>query len=141
MFPSICQGANVNRRSAAMVAGIMWTLVGVSLLYRGLTMIGEVAYMAPALAIGYLKGRFVLKKSALRIVNRLKKLDEPVRWIDLYGKANWIVLLIMAGLGMFFRFATGIVPVEVRGFICIAVGTALLQGSTIYYRESHALRS
>ena len=130
----------MKRKNAALISGVIWMLIGARLLYTGLHRVEEVALIALGLLIGYLKGRFALRKGALRVLNRLRSKEEPMRWTEMYSKGYWGLLIGMGCLGMTLRFVPGI-PMEIRGVINIAIGAALLQGSITYFREAHALGS
>ena len=130
----------MKRKNAILISGAIWMLIGVRLLYTGLHRVEDVTLIGLGLLIGYAKGKFALKKGARRVIDRLHTQEEPVRWLSMYSKGYWGLLIGMALLGMSLRFIPGI-PLEVRGVISIAIGAALLQGSTIYFREAHALGS
>ncbi|MBP9840974.1 MAG: hypothetical protein KBC64_00945 [Simkaniaceae bacterium] len=130
----------MKRKNAALISGAIWMIVGIRLLYVGLHRVEEVALIGLGLLIGYLKGHFALRKGARRVMARLRAQEEPLRWMQMYSKGYWALLFGMGCLGMLLRFIPGI-PLEVRGVVSIAIGAALLQGSTIYFREAHALGS
>ncbi len=130
----------MKRKNAAILSGAIWMLVGIRLLYTGLNRVEDVLLVSLGLLIGYVKGRFALRKGALRVINRFRTKEEPIRWMDMYSKGYWALLLGMSCLGMAMRFIPGI-SLEIRGVISIAIGAALLQGSTTYFREAHALGS
>lgn len=89
-----------------------------------------------ALLVGYLKGKAVFKKSVNRSVNRILALPNPSSLSKLYTPAYYVLLAIMVSLGAVLRY----VPVDVRGAVDVAVGTALINGSILYYRQAWAAR-
>ncbi|SCA63802.1 hypothetical protein SCG7109_BE_00050 [Chlamydiales bacterium SCGC AG-110-M15] len=92
-----------------------------------------------ALIIGFAKGRFVLSKSVTRQVNRISSLNEPVHIGQIYNKAYYLLFALMIGLGFMMRVMN--VPVDLRAFVDIAIGTALLQGAFAYLRSRSAFTS
>ena len=131
---------DVKRKTVALISGALWMVIGVRLLYIGLHRVEEVAFIGLGLLVGYLKGRFVLRKGARRVMNRLRTQEEPIDLRTMYHPGYWVLLLGMGCLGMLLKFVPGI-PLEIRGVISVAVGAALLQGSTTYFREANALGS
>jgi hypothetical protein len=59
-------------------------------------------------------------------------LQAPIRFVDAYPKSYWLLLASMMALGFLLR----LVPVEVRGFIDVVVGSALLNGALLYFRAA-----
>jgi hypothetical protein len=116
--------------------------VGCLLLYKGLQLLSEGVEVANsnqltwlvgiALLVGFIKGRFVLSRTVRRISLRLAALPEPIRFVDAYPKSYWLLLASMMALGFLLR----LVPLEVRGFIDVAVGSALLNGAMLYFRSA-----
>lgn len=144
------------------VAGAVWFTVGCSLLSLGLTLLTEgtqvihhhtksypwlegltpyfgnleyaaVALMALGLFIGYFKGRYVLAKTAAKGVTHIRSLPQPAPFYKIYSVKSFILIGLMMGLGMGIR-SFG-VPSDIRGFIDVAVGAALIHGGMGYFRE------
>jgi hypothetical protein len=144
------------------LAGIVWLIVGASLLTLGLRLITETAIihqyvaghpsllsvLAPisggyeqagmvlialALALGYFKSRFVLIKTVRRAVARIRSFAEPVPIYKLYSPVFYLLIAFMMGLGMLMR-ASGI-PADIRGVVDVAVGSALINGGVQYFRQ------
>ena len=116
--------------------------MGCILLYKGLLLLSEGVdadsynraswLVAIGLFFGFLKGRFVLRKTVQRISLRIAGLQAPIRFIDAYPKSYWLLLASMMALGFLLR----LVPGEVRGFIDVVVGSALLNGALLYFRAA-----
>ncbi|PJD98256.1 MAG: hypothetical protein CK425_00830 [Parachlamydia sp.] len=87
-----------------------------------------------SLIVGFFKGRFVLRKTVVRSVARIRSFPDPTMIYHLYSKGNIVLILAMMGLGMLMRFLG--VASDVRAFIDIAVGMALIQGGVLYLRSS-----
>jgi hypothetical protein len=146
----------VNHRYMGCIAGIVWLVVGSLLLRKGIFLISTaamegadpsspyplfhglmvlvgdsakvvLALLSVAILIGYAKGRLILMRAGERIISRIASLRAPISIFRLYGRRDCLMMLSMMGLGMVMRFLE--VPIEIRGFILVAVGTALIQGS------------
>lgn len=147
----------MKHRTWIALSGFTWFLVGIFLLYKGLRLIAEAAFlsgslchkmsplvgsaqqaasllMASGLIIGFFKGRFVLSKTVKRVVLRIVSLPLPIRLKDAYSPSYWILIGSMMALGMFFRFLP--LPIDVRGTIDLAIGSALVNGAMLYFRAA-----
>ncbi len=132
----------MQQRTWIYLSGILWMLIGVWLLYKGLRILSlpfirESAtwWIAAGLLVGFLKGRFVLSKTVRRISGRIAALPLPIRFASVYPKSYWILLGSMMLLGMLFRF----LPLEWRGVADVAVGSALMNGALLYFRAARLL--
>lgn len=99
-----------------LVSAVLWLCAGLSLLYKGFHLIDGGLWIGLAIAVGLAKGHFVLSKT----VKRMREERPGLRSVLLIG--------LMVGMGMSLRF----VPNQVRGFIDVAVGHALLYGAGLY---------
>lgn len=92
-----------------------------------------VAILTGALIIGHLKGRFVLSKSVLRQIQRIRSLPNPSSLRYLYSKGYYFLIgsMILLGIGM--RFLP-ITP-GTRGAVDVAIGSALINGALLYFRS------
>lgn len=144
------------------ISGIVWMAIGVFLLNLGLKLITQgaetesfsldkyspffvwlsalfsgvenaiIVLIVLAMIVGFFKGRFVLRKVAMRTYNRVQALENPTSIANLYTKANYIIILGMMMLGMCMRYFN--IPNDIRGPIDIAVGIALMQGAVSYFQ-------
>jgi len=137
------------------LSGWIWFFVGAMLLYKGLHFISEATLqtdslsfrfrdvfgstqqaatilIATALLVGFLKGRFVFSKTVQRMTARILSLPSPIQWSKVYAPSYWIIIGSMMGIGMLFRFLP--IPIDLRGWIDTAVGSALLNGAMLYFR-------
>lgn len=93
---------------------------------------------AIALYVGFLKGKFVLRKTAAKGIARIQSLPNPAPLYAVYG---WKYLMLLAGmilLGVSFsRFGLN---TDIRGAIDLAVGSALISGALCYLRSGWELR-
>jgi hypothetical protein len=137
------------------LSGFLWFFIGTSLLYKGLQLITQAAFspdslcskwqlfgspqqtatcfIAVGLLVGFIKGRFVLAKTVRRVVSRISTLPLPIRLQDAYSRSYWILIASMVALGMSFRFLP--IPIDIRGTIDIAIGSALINGAMLYFRS------
>lgn len=122
----------MNKTRLIFISGMIWTIVGCSLSILGtifLSRAGALPLILLALPIGYAKGRFIMKKSAMRQLSRLSTLKEA-SLKDLFSRGYVLLLAIMMCLGFLLRFC----PLMLRGTIDIAVGFALIIGSLNFYK-------
>jgi len=154
----------LSHQTLIIIAGMIWLGIGVFLLSIGLKLIvgnaqlidsGGAASLpllrlispffggaesagtlliALSLLIGYFKGRFVLIKSANRAVKRICSFPAPVSLHRIYSLQFLLLIGIMMTLGMLIRVFN--VPQDIRGVIDVIVGSALINGSLIYFRLS-----
>jgi hypothetical protein len=140
-------------------SGIVWLLMGLFLLRRGILFLmsglhdpnvsllpfltswlgvaesGVALLVIIGLAIGYIKGKTVLKKSAYRVMNRLRTMPEPLPLHQLYHWSFYLLIGGMIGLGIMMNVLG--MPVDLRGTILIAIGAALLNGSVFYFKGAY----
>ncbi len=139
------------------ISGFIWLAAGFSLLFKGLRFISDATrssdtlcfrfqelfgssqqagtvLIAAALLIGFLKGRFVLAKTVRRVALRILAQPLPIRLGSVYAPSYWIVIASMIGLGVAIRFLP--IPIDVRGFIDVAIGSALINGAMLYFRAA-----
>lgn len=93
-----------------------------------------VILIAVGMLIGYSKGRYVLGKSAIKGVQRIRSFSNPTELKNIYSFKYYLLLLIMVGLGISMKYLG--IPTDIRGVIDIAIGSALINGSMIYFRLS-----
>ena len=130
------------------IAASIWTLVGAGLLTMGgvfwfhFPYLGDldaehIAIGSAALSIGLLKGKFVLDKTASRVIENTINLQEanPFKSIyQMFGGKTIALIASMMGIGVILRAAG--VSFEIRGLIYLAVGTGLLWSCRQYWIKS-----
>ena len=92
------------------------------------------------MTIGLLKGKFVLDKTANRVIENTVTLQEPNPFKSIYqmfGGKTIALIAAMMGIGVVLRAAG--VSFEIRGLIYLAVGTALLWSCRQYWTSSFQL--
>ena len=100
--------------------------------YAGSPDAAALIWTAFALMIGYLKGRKVFAKSVKRSVNRILSLPNPSSLSKMYTLSYYLLLGAMVLLGVLVRFA----PLDIRGGVDVAVGSALINGAMLYFRQA-----
>ena len=132
----------MTHRTWIYISGLIWAVVGFALLYKGLGILSRAVspetaswWIAAGLLVGFIKGRFVFAKTVQRMSSRIASLPLPIRIRDVYSKGYWILLGSMMLLGFALRF----VPLEWRGFIDVAVGSALINGALLYFKTARSL--
>lgn len=122
------------------LSGFVWFVAGVLLLYKGIHFIASAQIaeqtatwlMMAALVVGFLKGRFVLSKTVKRVVTRIQSLPLPIRFWNAYAPSYWILIGSMVLLGMSFKWLP--LPLQYRGMVDVAIGSALVNGAMLYFR-------
>ena len=143
------------------ISGLVWLAVGIYLMQLGIGFLLEgyttalakgsgtplINWLAPymggveltalflivvALYIGYIKGRYVLGKAAQRGVARIQALPKPIALSKIYAPRYYLLLGLMILIGMSMKWLG--VPKDWRGFVDVAIGAALINGSIIYFR-------
>lgn len=146
------------------LSGVIWLAIGCMLLSLGLNFIvgsilkenlvtlnrpiidffasftggpdqGALLLIAIALLIGFAKGKFIFTKTVNRTVTRIRSLPNPAPLTQIYAKGYYILLGVMFFLGYVVRF----LPLDVRGGVDVIIGSALLNGSMLYFRQAYAL--
>lgn len=141
------------------LSGLIWFAIGVYLLQLGLHFLLESTYavsyenyplinflktysgtvesavlvlVACGLLIGYMKGKYVLGKSAQKGVERIRSFPNPTSLKNIYSLKYYILLALMIGLGMSVKYL-GFAK-DVRGLVDVAIGSALVNGAMCYFR-------
>jgi len=142
--------------------GLIWFIIGFYLLSKGINLVvysiqashspflsffsqfsrrqeeSILMLVSLALLLGYIKGRFVLMKSVKRVVSRILSLTPPIKVKQVYTKGYFILLLSMMFLGLSVRFLP--IASDVRGFIDLTIGAALMNGALLYFRFTLAYK-
>lgn len=146
-----------------MISGCIWLAVGCFLMPLGLKLLlsaveeptgsypiieglsgiidvnqAVVVLIALGLFIGHFKGKYVLGKSVRRGVARILSLPNPTQLSKIYDLKYYILLGSMVALGMSIKYFG--IPNDIRGFIDVAIGAALINGALIYFRIALAMR-
>ncbi len=117
-------------RRHLLLAAVMWTTVGALLLFFGVRWApgGRMPYgwwlVAAAIAAGLVKGRFVLDRTAVRAIERIRTRGNGRCVGGFLSLRSWAFVALMAGAGRLLR--GGLLPRYVVGLFYLSVGTALL---------------
>lgn len=142
--------------------GLVWFVIGFYLLSKGINLVvysleathspflsffsqfsrrkeeAILMLVSLALLLGYIKGRFVLMKAVKRVVFRIRSLTPPIKVKEVYTKGYFILFISMMFLGISVRFLP--ITSDVRGFIDLTVGAALMNAALLYFRFTFAYR-
>jgi hypothetical protein len=146
----------INPRHGIIFSGCLWMLVGVFLLTKGLKYLVISAYgqsdgviealvkitgdrkqaslilMAAGLFAGFIKGRWVLVKTVKRVVAKISSLPNPAKISEIYSLGYVFLILGMVVLGISLKWLP--IASSVRGFVDMAIGSALINGAMLYFR-------
>ncbi|MEM8629178.1 MAG: hypothetical protein AAGF04_03825 [Chlamydiota bacterium] len=144
----------MNKWQATAISGLLWMVGGFSLLSKGLRLFFEGAlsaessypsynllliYLTLALLVGFLKGKWVLRRTAERIFQRILDWEGPISFFQLYDKRTALILLLMMGMGLLMNRLA--LPPLYRGWIDLAVGAALIQSACTFFRFAVACKN
>lgn len=139
------------------ISGLVWLVIGFFLIRMGLhlaagemngpvfyfltNILGEnqtaaVIIIAIGLAVGYVKGQYILSKSAQRTITRVKASPNPSGITKIFNLPYVLLIGCMMLLGFLVK---GLSP-DFRSFIDIAVGAALIRGAIFYFRAALSTR-
>jgi len=136
----------VSKQRLTQIAGFIWIIVGLFLLYRGSGLYQlatqeqsssqETIIISLILGVilGIIKGKFVLSKTALRNCNRINQLIPPIKIHHVFSGPFYGFIVGMMGLGFLLREFNGYLGgyVVVAGIYC-GIGMALIAASRVYW--------
>ena len=130
------------------VAGLIWIIVGLFLIYRGsglynLAVIEQntgketlIISVILGVVIGIIKGKFVLSKTALRNRNRINQLVPPISIHQIFSGAFYGLIAGMMVLGFLLReFNAYLGGYVVVASIYCGIGMALIAASSVYWEN------
>ncbi|MCU0547829.1 MAG: hypothetical protein MUC48_00645 [Leptolyngbya sp. Prado105] len=138
----------LSRKQHLWIAAVIWTFVGAGLLTMGLLFWFHLPYLgfldaehlgfgSVALAVGLIKGKVILDRTANRVIERVDTLQEPNPFksvFQMFGGKTIALIAAMMLIGLGLRIAG--VSFEIRGLIYLAVGAALLWSCRRYWVAS-----
>jgi len=128
------------KRVALILYALLWLGVGSMLLYKGLNLVliaatleQEIALIlvVVGIAIGIAKARMVLSKVAKKLQDAVKESTKPYQTV--FSPKTFLLIGIMMALGFVLKSFNP--SAHILGCIDIAVGAALIQGSTFLVRS------
>ena len=130
------------------VAGLIWIIVGLFLIYRGsglynLAVVEQntgkgalIISVILGVVIGIIKGKFVLSKTALRNRNRINQLVPPISIHQIFSGAFYGLIAGMMVLGFLLReFNAYLGGYVVVASIYCGIGMALIAASSVYWKN------
>ncbi len=138
------------KKISLIIVGVIWLLVGIGLSIAGTRWISGLSFgpmmiifLSLSVAIGLLKGKFVLKKVALKYYKRAdviqfgkNNMSLLFGWVQVLGVKGFILIGLMMAMGSFLRHSNLDRPL--LGILYLAVGIALVYASKIFFCESKA---
>jgi hypothetical protein len=129
-----------SRRTQLLLAGLMWTAVGLMLPTMGLIwdvqgygLLG-LLFAAPFLAVGLLKSK-ILDRISVRTIAHIRQRDPEGPFLGFLPLQSWLLIGLMMVTGATLRhFLVGGAPRAWLGFVYVAVGSALLISSRTLWR-------
>ncbi|HRD55370.1 MAG TPA: hypothetical protein PLC42_03130 [Parachlamydiaceae bacterium] len=149
----------LRRKSLVAISGAIWLFAGALLMWKGINYLIDasqnaafngyplIKWLSPyfssieslllllaafALLIGFCKGKFILAKSAKRVMGRINNLSDPAPISKMYSLQYCLLLGAMIFLGISMKYLG--IPEDVRGVVDVAVGASLINGSMHYFR-------
>lgn len=155
----------LSHKALIVISGLVWLVMGIFLLQLGLGFlvgnldngnqhlpvvqtlasffggkeIAAIILILFATYLGYFKGRYVLGKSAKRGVERIYTLDNPAPLHHIYNARYYLLIGIMVALGLSIKYMG--LSNDIRGIVDILIGSALVNGSIIYFRLANQEKS
>ena len=134
------------KKISLIVVGMIWLLVGIGLSLAGTNWITKLGFgptmfifLTSAVTVGFLKGKFILGKVALKYYKRsevieFNKHDIFTGWAKIFGVKGFILISLMMIMGSILRRS----PIDrpILGIIYLAVGIALLYASKIFFNDT-----
>ena len=136
------------RRLQKLLAASLWTIVGIGLSLGGCYFMFNgfgwwaLALAVPMIALGFVKGRFILDKMAKKAVVRIAERGPTAPWWGFYPLRTWILIAAMMATGIVLRnvipaiFWSGHAPAVYFGYVglvYLAVGVALIHASRTWW--------
>ena len=124
----------VKWRTLLLASALLWTLIGIMLLTRGVlrlnnVMTGRSIILVGAFVIGTLKSRLILDRSAQKGVERILTFNDGTCLGAVYSVRTWILVLCMMVLGVILRNSS--LPDTALSFFYLIIGWALLLSSRV----------
>ena len=128
-----------------MAAAMMWSLAGAGILAAGCSWIfrsgsaASVPVLVLALGTGAAKARFVLDRTARRILTRIESRGDGRCLGGFLSWKSWLLVAAMVLLGRLLRASP--LPLIVRGGVYAAIGAALLIASRLLWMKGRGRTS
>lgn len=90
------------------------------------------------LGIGYMKGKTVFAKTVQKSVTRILSFSPPISFGKVYSVRYVLLLAMMVLIGLSIKFLG--VTSDLRGLVDVAIGSALINGSILYFRQARLVK-
>lgn len=137
-------------KTALFLLGFLWLLAGVMLFTKGVTLLQHpstffsqfswmpkkelpILLLCLGLFLGQFKARTVLRKAANKRIEEMRA-RSAFSFFQVFNLQYFLLIVIMSSLGMLLNFLS--TPSDLRGFIDITIGTALMQSSFFYFKAT-----
>jgi hypothetical protein len=121
---------NAPRSVHLFVAASLWSVVGLSLMSRGVVWLNGIERLwiiLPALLIGTVKSLFMLDKSAKKSIDRIIATRDGRCLGGVYSIKTWLLVMVMMTAGCLMRNSS--LPKEFLGLFYVSIGWGLLFSS------------
>ena len=118
---------SASRSIHLLVAASLWTVVGMSLLSRGVAWLNGIEQLwivLPGLFFGSLKSLFMLDRSAKKSIKRIIATRDGRCIGGVYSVKTWLLVLLMMTAGCLMRNSH--LPKEFLGLFYVSIGGGLL---------------
>ena len=138
-----------SRRVQKSFGAFLWTAVGLMLaifgfewMLKGFGWPWALVLAIPFVALGFVKGRFILDKMAKKAVIRIGERGPTAPWWGFYPLRTWLLIAAMMATGivlrvaipdLFFHFHAPDIYFAYIGLVYLAVGVALLHASRTWW--------
>ena len=136
----------MNKQRLIQVAGLIWIIVGVFLIYRGSGLYNLavteqntsketiIISLILGIVLGIIKGKFILSKTARRNCDRINQLTPPLKIHNIFSGPFYGFIAGMMALGFLLRtFNTYLGGYVVVAAIYCGIGMALIAASYVYW--------
>ncbi len=130
------------------VSGVIWLIIGFFLLSMGLYLLilqpslqsqeYAMVLVCLGLGLGFIKGRFILSKTAQKAVKKVLLISEPISILQVYPPIYLGLIISMMLLGIGLKWLE--IASYIRGVIDVAVGFALINASRVYFQAAYILK-
>ena len=138
----------MNKTDLIKLAGGLWAVIGVFLIYRGILLyqlaveeqraagLSIALSVLAGLAVGAIKGKFVLSKTARKNKSRIENLAVSPKIHHIFAKPFYGFIVAMMLLGVALRtFNEYLGGYLVVGAVYCGIGTALIVSSLVYWKS------
>jgi hypothetical protein len=126
----------VTPKTHLIIASMLWTAIGLLLLYRGVVYLKADNLLPVAglgIILGSVKSRYVLDRSAVKSIERIKHFGDNTCVGAVYSWRTWLLVFAMMLFGIMLRASS--LPPFLIGFACTAIGWSLLYSSRYGWKE------